>query len=74
MPILEFQHVSKVYHNSTKALDDLSFSVEEGEFLSKTELRKRGGLSSTLVEKLDEMGILGNMPEDNQLSLFDDFF
>lgn len=31
MPILEFQHVSKVYHNSTKALDDLSFSVEEGE-------------------------------------------
>ena len=47
---------------------------EEGEFLSKTELRKRGGVSSTLVEKMDEMGILGNMPEDNQLSLFDDLF
>lgn len=47
---------------------------KEGEFLSKTELRKRGGLSSTLVEKMDEMGILMNMPEDNQLSLFDDLF
>lgn len=47
---------------------------EEGEFLSKMELRKRGGVSATLVEKMDEMGILGNMPEDNQLSLFDDFF
>ncbi|MFV8210673.1 PolC-type DNA polymerase III [Streptococcus pluranimalium] len=47
---------------------------EEGEFLSKTELRKRGGLSSTLVEKMSDMGILGNLPEDNQLSLFDDFF
>ena len=46
----------------------------EGEFLSKTELRKRGGLSGTLVEKMDEMGILGKMPEDNQLSLFDDLF
>ncbi|MEY8462746.1 PolC-type DNA polymerase III [Streptococcus merionis] len=46
----------------------------EGEFLSKTELRKRGGVSSTLVEKMDDMGILGNMPEDNQLSLFDDLF
>ena len=46
----------------------------EGEFLSKTELRKRGGLSSTLVEKMDEMKILGNLPEDNQLSLFDDLF
>ena len=34
MPILEFQHVSKVYNNTTKALVDLSFSVKEGEFLS----------------------------------------
>lgn len=47
---------------------------QEGEFLSKMELRKRGGASSTLVEKMDDMGILGNMPDDNQLSLFDDFF
>ena len=47
---------------------------EAGEFLSKMELRKRGGVSATLVDKMDEMGILGNMPEDNQLSLFDDFF
>ena len=45
-----------------------------GEFLSKTELRKRAGVSQTLVDKMDEMGILGNMPEDNQLSLFDDLF
>lgn len=45
----------------------------EGEFLSKTELRKRGGLSSTLVDKMSDMGILGTLPEDNQLSLFDDF-
>ena len=34
MPILEFQHVNKVYNNSTKALDDVSFSVEIGEFVS----------------------------------------
>ncbi len=46
---------------------------EEGEFTLKTELRKRGGLSSTLVEKMDDMGILGNMPEDDQLRLFDEF-
>lgn len=30
MPILEFQHVNKVYNNSTKALDVISFSVEKG--------------------------------------------
>lgn len=34
MSILEFQHVSKVYHTTTRALDDLSFSVNEGEFVS----------------------------------------
>ena len=64
------------------ALDGLGENVaqqlirarEEGEFLSKTELRKRGGLSQTLVDKLDEMGILGGLPEDNQLSLFEDLF
>jgi phosphonate transport system ATP-binding protein len=34
MPILEFQNVSKVYDKGTKALSDVSFSVEEGEFVS----------------------------------------
>ena len=34
MPILEFQNVSKVYNNVTKALTDISFSVNEGEFVS----------------------------------------
>ncbi|WEV45072.1 PolC-type DNA polymerase III [Streptococcaceae bacterium ESL0687] len=65
-----------------RAMDGLGESVayqivearKNGEFLSKTELRKRAGVSQTLVEKMDEMGILGNMPEDNQLSLFDDLF
>lgn len=64
------------------AMDGLGESVakqlvaarEEGDFLSKTELRKRGGLSTTLVERMDEMGVLGKLPEDNQLSLFDDLF
>lgn len=34
MPILEFQHVSKTYNNTTKALEDISFSIKEGEFVS----------------------------------------
>jgi len=34
MSILEFQNVSKVYNNTTKALSDVSFSIEEGEFVS----------------------------------------
>jgi len=34
MPILEFKNVSKTYNKITKALTDVSFSVNEGEFLS----------------------------------------
>ena len=34
MAILKFENVSKVYDNTTKALNDISFSLEEGEFVS----------------------------------------
>lgn len=34
MPILEFKQVSKTYNNVTKALQDVSFSIDEGEFVS----------------------------------------
>lgn len=34
MPVLEFQNVSKIYNGVTRALSDVSFSVDEGEFVS----------------------------------------
>ncbi len=34
MPILEFKNVSKIYDNITRALTDVSFSINEGEFVS----------------------------------------
>jgi phosphonate transport system ATP-binding protein len=34
MPILEFKKVNKTYNNVTKALSDISFSINEGEFVS----------------------------------------
>ena len=47
---------------------------KEGEFLSIMELRKRGGVSQTVVDNMKSMEILQGMPEDNQLSLFEDLF
>ena len=43
---------------------------EKGEFLSIDDLQKRGKISSTLIEKMRMMGILDNMDESSQLSLF----
>ena len=34
MALLEFQNVSKSYDNVTKALSDITFFIEKGEFVS----------------------------------------
>ncbi|MDR0921767.1 MAG: PolC-type DNA polymerase III [Lactobacillales bacterium] len=47
---------------------------KDGEFLSKEDLRSRASVSKTLIEKLDDMGALDELPDENQLSLFDDLF
>ena len=39
-------------------------------FLSKEDLQSRGKVSSTLIEKMTEMGILEGLYESNQISLF----
>ena len=47
--------------------------VEEREkqpYLSKEDLQKRGKVSKTLIDKMDAMGIIKDLPESNQLSLF----
>ena len=43
---------------------------EKGEFLSKEDLIKRTQLSNTLVRKLEILGCLNGMQEENQMSLF----
>ncbi len=39
-------------------------------FLSREEVQTRAKVSGTLIEKMVEMGMLGDLPESNQLSLF----
>ena len=40
-------------------------------FLSKEDFRNRSKASSTIADKLGELGILGDIPETDQISLFD---
>lgn len=47
-------------------------SREDGTFLSKEDLQTRGKVSSTLIEYMDDLGILQGLPDENQLSLFDE--
>lgn len=43
---------------------------ENGEFLSKEDLQKRGRVSKTLIDYMDQLGCLEGLPDANQLSLF----
>ena len=43
---------------------------EKGRFISVEDLQSRGKVSQTLIEKLRTMGVLEQMPESSQLSLF----
>lgn len=53
MPILEFKNVSKTYDNVTKALSDITFSVEEGEFVSI--IGPSGAGKSTLLRCINRL-------------------
>ena len=39
-------------------------------FLSKEDVQTRGKVSKTLIDRMNEMGILKDLPDSNQLSLF----
>ncbi|MFD1705912.1 PolC-type DNA polymerase III [Siminovitchia sediminis] len=54
----------------TNAAINIVKAREEGEFLSKEDLQKRGKVSKTVIEYLDQQGCLESLPEQNQLSLF----
>nr|WP_281063512.1 PolC-type DNA polymerase III [Clostridium algifaecis] len=43
---------------------------EEGEFISKEDMRMRGKVSKSVIEMLDSHGCLKGLPETNQLCLF----
>jgi DNA polymerase-3 subunit alpha (Gram-positive type) len=43
---------------------------EKGSFLSIEDVQKRGKVSQTLIDKMKAMGILKDLPDSNQLTLF----
>ncbi|QDP40211.1 PolC-type DNA polymerase III [Radiobacillus deserti] len=54
----------------TNAALNIVKAREEGEFLSKEDLRERSKISKTVLEYLDQHGCLEGMADANQLSLF----
>ena len=54
-----------------KAADSIEEAAKDGKFLSKEDFRNRTKVSKTICDLMSDLGILGDLPETNQLSLFD---
>ncbi len=54
-----------------KAADAIMEAAKDGAFLSKDDFRVRTKVSKTIIELMGSLGLLGDIPESNQISLFD---
>ena len=54
-----------------KAAEAVVAAVKDGPFLSKDDFWQRTKVSKSVIDVMDDLGILGDLPESNQLSLFD---
>ena len=52
-------------HKSIAAVRD-----KNNPFISQEDLRQRAGVGRSVIEKLAEIGALGDLPENNQIDLF----
>ena len=62
--------------NSIDGLGDnaavaIAEAAKDGPFLSKDDFRERTKVSKTVTDLMADLGLLGDIPESNQLSLFD---
>ena len=62
--------------NSIDGLGDnaavaIAEAAKDGMFLSKDDFRERTKVSKTVADLMGDLGLLGDIPESNQLSLFD---
>lgn len=54
-----------------KAAEAMEESAKDGPYLSRDDFRQRTKASKTVIDYMGELGLLGDLPESNQLSLFD---
>ena len=48
-----------------------SMGAKDGAFLSLDDFRERTKVSVTVIDLMSDLGLFGDLPQSNQLSLFD---
>ena len=54
-----------------KAAESMELAAAGGKYLSRDDLNQRAKVSKSIIDYMGDLGLLGDLPESNQLSLFD---
>ena len=54
-----------------RAAEGVVEAAKDGPFLSRDDFRDRAKVSKSIVDVMADLGLLADLPESNQLSLFD---
>ena len=54
-----------------KAAEAVELAAKDGKYLSLDDFRERTKVSLTTINLMSDLGLFGDLPKSNQLSLFD---
>ncbi len=63
--------LSSIEGMGEKAAEAVEAASKDGPYLSLDDFRQRTKVSKTVIDFMADLGLLGNLPQSNQLSLFD---
>lgn len=63
--------LSSIEGMGDKAAEAVEEASKDGPYLSRDDFRQRTKVSKTVIDLMADLGLFGNLPESNQLSLFD---
>jgi len=63
--------LSSIEGMGEKAADAVMEAAKDGPFLSKDDFRDRTKVTQTTIDTMSRLGLFGDLPESNQISLFD---
>ena len=63
--------LSSIEGMGDKAADAVELAALDGPYLSKDDFRQRSHVSKSVIDLMADLGMFGDLPDSNQLSLFD---
>ena len=63
--------LDKIEGMGEKAAEAVKAAAADGKFMSKDDFRTRTKVTKTVIDYMDQQGMFGDLPETDQMSVFD---